>query len=253
MKIAIVTGASSGLGWEFVRRIDGKYHPDEIWAVARRGDRLNELKALCPAVRPFPLDLAKEETLQVLRDTLEREDPEVTMLVNAAGFAKMGTYTTLTFEEINGMIDVNCKAAVALTVLAIPHMKKHARILEVCSAAAFQPLPGLNVYAATKAFMLSFSRALRWELFGRRIKVTAVCPDWVKTEFIGVAKDTAGNRAVRHFPLAASAKGVVSLALFDSRIGAPVSTYSVSILHRLCAKFIPHEIVIAAWELIRRI
>ena len=100
------------------------------------------------------------------------------------------------------MIDLNCKAAVNLTEAVLPYMKRGGRVLEICSSAAFQPLPGLNVYAATKAFLLSYSRALRWEVAPRGIRVTAVCPGWIKTEFIDVAKDTQNGRTVRSYPFA---------------------------------------------------
>ena len=254
MKIAVVTGASSGMGREFVKQIDKKYHPDEIWAIARREDRLMELKTTTSSkVRPMPLDLTKNESIKILEDILKKEKPDVSIIVNASGFGKIGTYKDLTLDEVNGMIDLNCKAAVDITLVVLPYMHKNAQILEICSASAFQPLPGINVYAASKAFLYSFSRALRWELMPRGIKVTAVCPDWVKTEFINVAKNTKNGLAVRHFPFAAKPEHVVSCALFDSKLGLPVSTYYVSFFHRILSKFIPHEIIIASWEVMRRI
>ena len=254
MKIAIVTGASSGMGREFVRQISQKDHLDEIWAIARREERLNELKVLVSVpVRPIPLDLAENESLESLSLLLAQVKPDVKILVNAAGFAKLGTYKDQTFKEVNDMIDLNCRAAVNITLMALPYMQKKARIINICSAAAFQPLPGLNIYAATKSFLERFSRGLRWELFPRGIKVTAVCPDWVKTEFIAVAIDTQNNQTIKHFPFAVKPKNIVSCALRDSYLGLPVSTYSVAFFHRIFAKFIPHEITTAFWEILRRI
>lgn len=254
MKVAIVTGASSGIGKEFVKQINEKEHPDQIWAIARRVDRLNELKnTVSNNVRPIPLDLLKKESIDYLSDLLEEEKPEVSILVNASGFGKLGTYEDLSIEEVNNMIDLNCKAAVDITMIVLKYMHRNSRILEICSSAAFQPLPGFNVYAATKSFLQSFSRALRWELFPRHIKVTAVCPNWVKTEFISVAKDTKNNKTVKHFPFAAKPEKVVSHALFDSKLGLPVSTYATAFFHRIFVKFIPHEIIIAVWDVMRRI
>lgn len=255
-KIAIVTGASSGIGREFVRQIDKKYYLylDEIWVIARREDRLNKLKDISKTtICSLPLDLLKKESIEYLTKFLEKEKPDVRILVNASGFGKIGTYKDLTLQEINDMIDLNCKAAVDITMIVLPYMNRNARILEVCSAASFQPLPGLNIYAASKSFLHSFSRALRWELMPRHIKVTAVCPDWVKTEFINVAKDTENAKAVKHFPFAVKPEHVVACALFDSYLGLPVSTYSIAILHRFFAKFMPTEIIIAVWEVLRRI
>lgn len=253
-KIAIVTGASSGLGLEFVRQIGKREKLDEIWAIARREDRLNELcHTSSAAIRPIPLDLLKKESMEYLAAFLEKEKPDVRILVNAAGFGKFGTIHDLSLQETNDMIDLNCKAAVDITMIVLPYMNKNARILEICSGAAFQPLPGFNVYAATKSFLLHFTRALRWEVLPRGIKVTAVCPDWIKTEFFRVAIDTKNGQTVKHYPFAAKPENVASCALFDSRLGLPVSTYSVAVIHRIAAKFIPHELIIAVWEMVRRI
>ena len=100
------------------------------------------------------------------------------------------------------MIDLNCRAAAALTAAVLPYMGRGSRVLEICSSAAFQPLPGFNVYAATKAFLLRYSRALRWEAAPRGIRVTAVCPGWIRTDFMDVARDTKNGRTVRSFPFA---------------------------------------------------
>ena len=127
--------------------------------------------------------------------------------------------------------------------------------MQICSVASFQPLPNLNVYAASKAFVLSYSRSLRWELLGRGIHVTAVCPYWISdTEFIPVTKEGGDPHAVRHFPLASHARHVAWAALRDSGLNLPVSTPGpVALLQRFFTKFIPHEIIIAFWEILRRL
>lgn len=105
------------------------------------------------------------------------------------------------------MIDLNCKAAVAMTQISLPFMKRGARVLQICSTAAFQPFPYLSVYAATKAFLYRYSRALRVELYGTGIRVTAVCPYWIKdTEFIGRAKKSSDSSYIHSFPLASRQK-----------------------------------------------
>lgn len=255
--IALITGASSGLGREFAMQISRmKDRPREIWAIARRENRLQELKKLCPLpVRPIPLDLTAEESIRELEDLLRRERPRIRILVCAAGFGKIGKYSEISREDTDRMIDLNCRAAVDVTLTALPYMGKGSRILEICSTSAFQPFPFLNVYAASKSFLYRYSRALRVELFDRKIRVTAVCPYWIKnTEFIPKAKDTEGGRAIRHFPLASRRETVVKLALHDSRLGLPVSTPGpVCFLHRIAAKFIPSEIMMGLWALIRRV
>lgn len=119
-------------------------------------------------------------------------------------------------------------------------------------------MQGLNVYAASKAFLLRYSQALRWEVIGKRIFITAVCPYWIKdTEFIGVAKETGDPRAakaVRHFPLASKSKGVVRWALFANRLGFWVTTPGpVCFIHRFFCKIMPPVVPMGWWELIRRL
>ncbi|HIS81598.1 MAG TPA: SDR family NAD(P)-dependent oxidoreductase [Candidatus Scatomonas merdavium] len=255
MRIALITGASSGLGKEFIRQLR-REKLDEIWAIARRKERLLELSGLVPIpVRPISLDLTKPESIDTLERLLAEAQPHIHILINAAGFGKIGNYREISRSDTDRMIDLNCRAAVDVTLLALPYMNKGDRILEICSTAAFQPFPYLNVYAATKSFLYRYSRALRVELMDRRIKVTAVCPYWVKnTEFIPKARETEGSRAIRHFPLASRKETVVRLALSDSRLGLPVSTPGpVCFLHRIAAKFIPGELMMGLWSLIRRL
>lgn len=256
MRIAIVTGASSGLGREFVKEIAEKEKIDAVWAIARRENRLLEsAKGVSVPVVPIPLDLTKQESFAALKRMLKEKKPDIRILVNAAGFGKMGSCAEISEQDSRNMIDLNCRALVDMTMLALPYMTRGARVLEIGSVAAFQPLPALGVYAASKAFVCSYSRALRWELFGRGIRVTAVCPYWIgDTEFISVTKRNADPRAVKHFPFASRARNVARAALRDSRWDLPVSTPGpVALLQRIAVKFIPHEIVIACWEGLRRI
>ncbi len=255
MKIALITGASSGLGQEFIKHL-GKEELDEIWAVARRLDRLEALRGISSfPVRPISLDLTKEESMQDLEQLLKEENPDIRLLINAAGFGKIGRYDEISRNDIDRMIDLNCKAAVDVTLLALPYMSKGSRILEICSTAAFQPFQFLNVYAASKSFLYRFSRALYIELMPRKISVTAVCPYWIKdTEFIPVAKETKNGAAIRHFPLSSKKKSVARLALHDSRLRLPVSTPGIMCaLHRVAAKIIPSCIMCLIWSGLRRI
>ncbi len=254
MKIAIVTGASSGLGRAFARKLAQRREVEALWLVARREDRLRELAAeLGKPAKVLALDLTKPESIQTLREELEREAPDVRVLVNAAGFGKFGTYADMTARETGDMIALNCRAAVDLTSLSIPYMGRGGRILEICSSAAFQPLPGMNVYAASKAFLLRYARALRWELRGKGIWVTAVCPGWIKTEFISVAQETKNGQTVRRFPFAASPEHVAAWALRGSGLGLAATLHGpFTPVQWLAAKLLPHSLVMACWELIRR-
>ena len=254
MNIAIVTGASSGLGLSFIRQLDRQGGLDEIWGVARRRERMEELAAqLSTPMRPLALDLTKTESVETLRALLQETGADVRVLVNSAGFGKFGTYADMTLQETADMIDLNCRAAVALTAAAIPHMSRGARILEICSSAAFQPLPGFNVYAATKAFLLRYSRALRWEVAPRGIKVTAVCPGWIKTEFMQVARDTKNGRTVRSYPFALRPETVARRALRDSQVLAVTTCGLPALVQRVASKFLPHCFIMACWEGLRRL
>jgi short-subunit dehydrogenase len=256
MKTAIVTGASSGLGREFVTQLDQTEHLDEIWVIARRKDRLTALqKQVKTKLRILPLDLTDKESFRLIDELLKKEQPDVRVLINAAGFGKIGSCRTLSREVCDAMIDLNCRAAVDMTQTVLPYMRRGARILQICSTSAFQPLQYLNLYAASKAFLYRYSRALRVELFRQGIKVTAVCPYWIKdTEFIGTAKKTTDSSYIRHFPLASRQKHVARMALTDSRLGFAVSTPGViCTAHRVVAKFIPSELMMGIWALVRRV
>lgn len=256
MNIAIVTGASSGLGQRFVELLDGQERLDEIWVIARREERLEALRArVRTPLRTLPMDLTDKSAVRALDDLLRAQRPDVRVLINAAGFGKIGAWDDVRLEDCEDMINLNCRAAVAVTRVALEHMSEGARIMQICSTAAFQPFPYLSVYAASKAFLYRYTRALRVELRPRRIRVTAVCPYWIKdTEFIAVAQRTRNSSCIRHFPLASREDSVARRALRDSRLGLAVSTPGlVCTLHRAVAKVVPSGMLMGAWELLRRL
>ena len=249
MKIAIVTGASSGMGREFVRQLSAYVQVDEIWAVARRREALEALKAETPVpVRPVVLDLLKSESFDELRSLLEGEQPEIALLVNAAGFGKFGAYHKTTIEDDCRMIDLNCKALLVMTRLCIPYMSPGSHILELDSLSAFQPVPYITTYGATKAFVLSYSRAMNRELKCKGIRVMAMNPGWVKTEFFRHAFQS-NDGEVQYFDRLYEAADVVRTGLHDlyktkkdcSIHGLPVK------LQVLAVKLVPHRFVMDIW------
>lgn len=254
-KIAIVTGASSGLGREFVKQISKSRALDEIWVIARRKDRLEEVRKLSKvALRPIALDLTEKSAFDVLRHALEAENPDVRFLVNAAGVGKIGLTRELTVQENDQMIDLNCRAAVDTTLTVLPYMSRGSELINICSVAGFQPLTGLNTYAATKAFLLNWTKALHHELLLSGIRVTALCPYWVKdTEFIPVAKDT-GKTSINNFYFAGHAKYIVREALRASRLNLWVcSPGMVAKAERLISWVLPDCVIVPVWDLIRRL
>lgn len=252
MKVAIITGASSGMGRQFAVQ-GAKEKIDELWVIARREDRLKELeREVDVPVRIFPLDLEQPGSVCVLENALKKENARVSLLVNAAGFCKFGKTAEQSRAEVAGMVALNVAALTAVTQAVLPYMERGGRIIQIASVAGFQPLPGMNVYAASKAYVLHYSRALNRELRKKGITVTAVCPGWTKTEFFDVAKQTENPGEVKNFPLMSRAEDVVRKALKDSGKGKDVSVFGLhNKLHRLGAKLFPHRLVMAAWERIK--
>ena len=246
MKIAVVTGASSGMGREFVKQLDVAHAFDEIWVIARRRDKLESLSDEVKArVRPVCLDLSLRESFDEYAALLAEEKPEVTVLVNGSGFGKFGAFVDMALDEQLAMIDLNDKALVAMTYLTLPYMREGGQIYQIDSLSSFQPVPYINVYGATKAFVLSFSRALNVELKKRKIRVMAVCPGWVRTEFFdhAVTDDT-----ITYYNKYFDADEVVARALRDMRKGKDVSVCGFSIrMQVLATKILPHRLVMKIW------
>ncbi len=251
MTIAIVTGASSGMGREFVRQLSEYVQVDAIWAIARRADALEALKAeVSVPVRPIVLDLLQEESFRTFRQLLETEKPDVKLLVNAAGFGKFGAYHKVTLEDDCRMIDLNCKALLVMTRLCLPYMNPGSHILQLDSLSAFQPVPYITTYGATKAFVLSYSRSMNRELKHRGIRMMAMNPGWVKTEFFNHAFQTNGDGEVQYFDRLYEAEDVVRTGLRDLyRSRKDYSVHGLPVkLQVLAVKLVPHRIVMNIWQ-----
>ncbi len=251
MKIAIVTGASSGMGREFVLQLENYVAVDQIWVIARRKEALEALSGLTKAaLRPIALDLCEQESFDTLRKLLEGEKPDVKLLVNAAGFGKFGSWNKVSVEDDLKMIDLNCKALVAMTRLVLPYMGRNSHVLQLDSLSAFQPVPYITTYGATKAFVLSYTRALNRELKDSGIRMMAMNPGWVKTEFFDHAMKTNGSGEVQYFNRLYEAKDVVATglkALYRSKRDFYVHGLPVQ-LQVFGVKLMPHSLVMSIWE-----
>ena len=246
MQIAVVTGATSGMGREMVLQLSDHFPFDEVWVIGRGMERLKELqKQTRITLRPFCLDLTRKEDLLSLEQALKESGGEVKFLVNAAGYGKIGPVGTASFEEEMGMVRLNCESLCAVTRMVLPYMPHNSRIIQFASAAAFLPQPDFAVYAATKSFVLSYSRALGEELRDRDIYVTAVCPGPVKTEFFDLA-ETTGQIPLYKRLVMANSRHVVRKALNDSILGRPVSVYGLTMkAFRLLSKIAPHSLLLS--------
>ena len=253
MKIAVITGASSGMGREFVRQTGHFYRDlDEIWVIARRKERLERLrKESSVPLRIFDGDLLKKQVYKQYHSELKEWQPEVRMLVNAAGFGRSGKFTDIASESKKlqtDMVDLNCRALTRMIQITLPYMGKGGRIINLASAAAFCPQNGFAAYAATKAYVLSLSRALSSELRTRGIIVTAVCPGPVDTEFFRVSGEL--TAPLKKLTMV-KAPAVVRKALKDSRKRREISVYGVPMkAAHIGAKLLPHRLILRAEEML---
>ena len=243
-KIAIVTGATGGIGAEFVKQLLTE-ELDEIWTLARNTQKLDALKEQYgERIIPISIDLSNIEELDKLAKLFREQKPCISYLINNAGLAKMASYKDFTVEGISQTIDVNCKTPAVLCNLCIPYMSNGSRILNISSASAFQPNPYINLYASTKVFLRSYSRALNVELEGTGITVTAVCPSWVDTELL--PKEMNGRKV--RFPGMVTADRVVKQAIKDAKRGKDMSVCSLYVkCQHVNVKLMPQRLVMKIW------
>jgi short-subunit dehydrogenase len=186
-KVALVTGASAGLGAEFARQLSKRGY--RLVLAARRKDRIEELARELGKARAVAIDLSKKDSAARLLADIEANGETVDLLVNNAGFGLIGRFAELDAKRERQMIDLNVGTLTDLCRAVAPQMitRKSGSILNVASTAAFQPGPKMAVYFATKAFVLSLTEALHEELKPHGVKVSCLCPGPTRTEFGEVA------------------------------------------------------------------
>lgn len=242
-RIAIVTGASSGMGAEFVRQLGAEPCADEIWLLARRLDRLKEIEVAqnaahkdnptLPLARSFQIDLGGLSGVSAFRALLDAEKMidskakeggfEIRVLVNNAGFGSYGPFADTPLETQLDMVELNCVSLTGIAGLALPYMGKGSVLINTASLAAFMPLGNFSVYAATKAYVLSFSESLAAEVADRGIKVCALCPGSVSTEFANVASNGARKEVLG----GKSAQKTVAHCLKAARAGKKTALWAL--------------------------
>ncbi len=195
MRIAIITGASSGLGKEYALAVSRLRNDiDEIWLIARRKEKLEDVASnLSKKFRILPLDITDNYAIEEYKNLLNTQNAEVALLINNAGFGKLGYFYEISTEDNAGMIRLNCEALTVMTSATLPFMREDGEIINTCSIASFAPNSRMAVYSSTKAFVMSFSRALRDELKHKKINVLAVCPGPMETEFLSLAGINKGD------------------------------------------------------------
>lgn len=247
MKIAIVTGASTGLGTEFVRRLEGDFpEVEQVWLIARRPEGLERTAALLSRcdVRLFPLDLCREESFDALASALEEAKPEVALLINNAGCGLLGNVGDTHWREQTRMVDLNVRALTAVTNIVVPYMARGGHIIHISSIASFCPNPRMTVYSSTKAYVSSFSRGLGVELKEKDVSVTAVCPGPMATEFLDTAAISGNSKTFEVLPYCDPVK-VAAGSCAAAKVGKAVYTPRAFFkLYRVIAKLLPQRLMI---------
>ncbi len=221
--IAIVTGASSGIGEAFARQLAASANGtcpglpafDELWLVARRSDRLASLaedilyafgEKIPLSIRTFPLDLTDQSSIRKLEDEIRKSWKPLRILINNAGYGTYGPFSEVDLEWQLGQIDLNCRSLTEVCGRMDPYLSMGSLVINTASLAGFAPLGGFAVYAATKAYVLSFTVGLAAEWKNRGIKVSALCPGSVQSEFALVASEGVRKEVLHGFSPVSLAK-----------------------------------------------
>ena len=253
MVTAVITGASSGLGKEYINAIIAQYPSvDVFWLVARRKELLKEIADEHPdkTIAAISLDLSQGESVEIFEKLLKENNPEIKVLVNNAGYGKCGDFFASNRGFQTGMVDLNCRALTAITRLCLPYMLDDSLVINVASIAAFAPTPRMSVYSATKAYVLALSKALHDELRPRGIKVLAVCPGPMDTDFWNVAGVPQGkSRLIDKLPRV-NPQEVAVKSVRAAKRGKMVYTNSFfyKLYHLLC-KILPHGMIMEFTEI----
>ncbi len=255
----LITGASAGIGREFARQLAGRAR--SLILIARRKDRLadlrDELQEQHPnlAVQIRQVDLADPVQLQELMEWFDRENINLDLLINNAGLGDSGPFATSDRIRNEEMTLLNVMALTSLTRHVLPQMiaKRHGGILNVSSSAGFIPVPGSAVYAATKAYVTSFSEALRAELHGTGISVCALCPGPVRTEFQQVARRPDGRAEIGPEFVLVSVEQVVRDAINGLEVDRPIVIPGFAMkVAMLLARLTPMPVIRLVAQLSRR-
>ncbi|MBR3838675.1 MAG: SDR family NAD(P)-dependent oxidoreductase [Clostridia bacterium] len=260
MEIAIITGTSSGLGKEFLKQIYDRYSClDEIWIISRRESKLFDIKKSIekengPVIIPMALDLTDEDSCLLLSDKLNRQKPNIRVLINNAGCGVIGDVLDADYKAQANMVDINVRALTVITTLVLKYMKPgktegtktYPFIINVCSIASFAPNPRMSVYCSTKAYVMSYTKALNYELksrFGKnRINVLAVCPGPMRTEFLEVAGIAPGTSKTFDILPYCIPEKVAQKAVKRAEKGKTVYTPRLLYkIYRIVAKILPHN------------
>ena len=242
-RIAVVTGATGGIGGMFVKRICLMDDIEEVWAIGRNKDKLERLRSQDQKIVPVAADLSSDG-VEAIYGLISEKSPDIRILVNNAGKGYMGPFERMEKKQVADICRLNCSVPSELISISLPYMHEGARILNISSASSFQPNPYLAMYSASKVYLKNFSRAINAELKSRKITATAVCPGWVDT---GMLPRTKAGSKIKYAGMIAP-EIVVDKALKDSARGKDMSVPGVFAKYfRFYSKITPANIVMSQW------
>lgn len=235
--IAIISGASSGIGREFAYQIDDKGY-DEIWLIARRYDRLLEVKnKIKTPVKILALDLLEDESFYLIEEELSKSNKKISLLINSAGVGINDYFENIALIDDEKMINLNIRVPSKLIKIALPYMGEDSIIINVASVSGFIPQPKFAGYAASKSYLISLSRALNREFRDKKIHVTALCPNPVDTEFA-----ISNNNNLKKYGREDLHK-LVKKALKKAGKSDLITTHPASKFMLIISKILPHSFV----------
>ncbi len=247
MKTAIITGASAGLGLEFVAQLEENFPEiDRVWLISRTAAKLEEAAKLLKhaEARLLPLDLCSEADIDVLEAELAREKPDVYLLINNAGCGNLGNIGESSWKTETRMVDLNIRALTAVSTVCVPHIARGGKIINISSIASFCPNPRMTVYSSSKSYVSAFSRGLGEELRPKGITVTAVCSGPMGTEFLDIAGIRGNSKTFDTLPWC-EPKKVVAGSYKAVKAGKAVHTPRAFFkLYRIIAKILPQRIMV---------
>lgn len=241
MNIALISGASRGIGLEIAKLFD-EYSLDELWLICGKNTPSFDFKT---PIRLFYTDLSNKSPYSELKSALESEKPSIRHLACSAGVGYNGALESISEENIENTIIINCSALSTLTKIAINYMDANAKIIEIASGAGFLPQPNFSVYSASKAYVISFSRAIGRELRKRKISVTAVCPGPVDTDFFSGLENVAEYKKKHLISAKKVAQGALKASQRKKKIYSP--TISMKLVH-LASKILPIGLILKFYK-----
>lgn len=245
MKIAIITGASSGLGVEFTKTIIEQYPKlDEIWIIARRKERLEHFAEDNPdkKIRAIALDLSSDGEYRRLETVLSDLKPQISILINNAGYEQSGLFSDMSISDIQTMISVNIKGLTMVQRICSPYFAKNSFAIMTCSVSSFTPIPHQAVYSASKRYVYALGKALREEERRNKVNIMLLCPGNMDTEMNpkGQARQSRQINALPFLDMKRVTKTALTKAEHKKAVYTPGRFYK---FYRIASKVFPSTFI----------